>query len=70
MFAAQIRKKRAAEQNFSKWAWHLDEVFGKINGELHCLWRAVDRRGEILEDNVAKRRECSPALKFLRRMMK
>src|SRR5262249_33359912 len=22
--------------------WHLDELFLKINGELQCLWRAVD----------------------------
>ena len=24
---------------------HLDEVFIRINGALHCLWRAVDQRG-------------------------
>lgn len=29
--------------------WHLDEVFVKINGELHYLWRAVDHEGEVLE---------------------
>jgi hypothetical protein len=26
----------------SNWKWHLDEVFVKINGERHYLWRAVD----------------------------
>ena len=26
----------------SEWRWHLDEVFVKINGERHYLWRAVD----------------------------
>jgi len=25
--------------------WHLDEVFLKINGRLHYLWRAVDQDG-------------------------
>ena len=25
--------------------WHLDEVFLRINGHLHYLWRAVDQDG-------------------------
>jgi putative transposase len=25
----------------SRWRWYLDEVFVKINGERHYLWRAV-----------------------------
>ena len=33
----------------SNWKWHLDEVFVKINGERHYLWRAVDHEGEVLE---------------------
>src|SRR5471032_1425948 len=45
MFAAQIRKKRIqARRGMPEWRWHLDEVFVKINGQLHYLWRAVDRR--------------------------
>jgi putative transposase len=31
------------------WRWHLDEVFVRINGERHYLWRAVDHEGEVLE---------------------
>jgi putative transposase len=42
MFAAEIRKKRVQQlQTHSKWQWHLDEVFVKINGETHYLWRAL-----------------------------
>ena len=29
--------------------WHLDEVFLKINGRTHYLWRAVDQEGEVLD---------------------
>jgi putative transposase len=29
--------------------WHLDEVFIKINGKTHYLWRAVDRDGVVLD---------------------
>ena len=35
--------------------WHLDEVFVKINGERHYLWRAVDQEGEVLEAFVSKK---------------
>ena len=33
----------------SNWKWHLDEVFVKINGERHYLWRVVDHEGEVLK---------------------
>jgi putative transposase len=52
------------------WRWHLDEVFVKINGERHYLWRAVDHDGEVLESYVTKRRDRKAALKFLRKIMK
>ena len=35
----------------------LDEVFVRINGETHYLWRAVDHEGEVLESYVTKRRD-------------
>ena len=50
--------------------WHLDEVFVRINGELHYLWRAVDHEGEVLESFVTKRRNRKAALTFLRKAIK
>jgi putative transposase len=71
MFAAEIRKKRVQQlQTHSKWQWHLDEVFVKINGQTHYLWRAVDHEGEVLEAYVTKRRDHKAALKLLRKAMK
>jgi putative transposase len=71
MFAAEIRRKRGqAMRSVSRWQWHLDEVFIKINGETHYLWRAVDHEGEVLESYVTKRRDSKAALKFLRKSMK
>ena len=49
MFANEIRKGRLHQRLFSHSRWHLDEVFVKINGETHYLWRAVDHEGEVLE---------------------
>jgi len=71
MFAAEIRKRRVQQlRAHSNWQWHLDEVFVKINGETHYLWRAVDHEGEVLESFVTKRRDRKAALKFLRKTMK
>ena len=71
MFAAEIRRKRINRmRSYSNWRWHLDEVFVKINGETHYLWRAVDHEGEVLETYVTKRRDRKAALKFLRKLMK
>jgi putative transposase len=71
MFAREIRKKRMhPNPNHSNWKWHLDEVFVKINGETHYLWRAVDHEGEVLEAYVTKRRDRKAALDFLKKIMK
>ncbi|SDE69728.1 putative transposase [Ruegeria marina] len=71
MFASEIRKKRAERfRSWPQWRWHLDEMFVKINGERHYLWRAVDHEGEVLESYVTKTRDKKAALKFLRKSMK
>jgi len=71
MFAKEIRKKRMYPiPNYSNWKWHLDEVFVKINGETHYLWRAVDHEGEVLEAYVSKHRDRKAALVFLKKTMK
>ena len=70
MFAAEIRKRRVHRRSYSLWRWHLDEVFVRINGEIHYLWRAVDHEGEVLEVFATKRRDRNAALKFLKRAMK
>ena len=70
LFAAEIRKRRIKHQSFSQWRWHLDEVFVRVGGETHYLWRAVDHEGEVLEAFVAKKRDRKAALRFLKKAMK
>ena len=71
LFAAEIRKNRIDHpRSYSNWRWHLDEVFVRINGETHYLWRAVDHEGEVLEVFVTKRRDRKAALKFPKKTMK
>src|SRR6202049_2295166 len=50
--------------------WHLDEVFLKINGRLHYLWRAVEQDGEVLDILVQSRRDKKAAKKFFRKLLK
>jgi putative transposase len=55
---------------FTHWKWHLDEVYVKINGEMHYLWRAVDHEGEVLESYASKTRDKATALAFIKKAMK
>ncbi len=51
-FAKQLRCRRAQPGD----KWHCDEVFLKINGKRHYLWRAVDQYGNVLDILVQRRR--------------
>ena len=71
LFAADIRRQRTSKmRGFRNWRWHVDEVFVKINGETHYLWRAVDHEGEVLESYVTKKRDKKAALRFLKKALK
>ena len=71
MFAADVQRQRVSRmRGFRQWKWHLDEIFVKINGELHYLWRAVDHEGEIIESYVTKTRDKKAALRFMRKALK
>jgi len=50
--------------------WNLDEVFLKISGHLHYLWRAVDQDGDVLDILVQSRRDKKAAKKFFRKLLK
>ena len=71
MFAAEIRRKRVERMRvFTHWRWHLDEVYVRINGVQHYLWRAVDHEGEVLESFVTKERDKAAALKSIKKALK
>ena len=71
MLAAEVRKRRVDRmRSCRQWRWHLDEMFVKINGERHYLWRAVDHEGEVLESFVTRARDKKAALKFLKKALR
>ena len=63
--AKRLRKRRPKPGD----TWHLDEVFIQINGTLHCLWRAVDQHGAVLDIFVQDRRNAEAAERFFMRLL-
>jgi len=50
--------------------YFLDEVFVKINGKQHYLWRAVDQDGEVVDVYLQERRDAQAAKRFFKRFLK
>ncbi len=65
-YANAVRRRRVQPGD----TWYLDEVFLKINGKIHYLWRAVDHEGNVLDLLVQSRRNKSAAKKFLWKLLK
>jgi len=65
-YAAGLRRRRARTGD----KWHLDEVFLKINGVTHYLWRAVDQNGVVLDILVQPKRDRFAAIQFFRKLLR
>src|SRR5919107_1066540 len=50
--------------------WFMDEVFVRIRGKLHYLWRAVDQHGTVLDVLVQSRRSTKAAKRFFKKLLK
>jgi putative transposase len=50
--------------------YFLDEVFVKIGGKQHYLWRAVDQDGEVVDVYLQARRDAKAAKRFFQRFLK
>ena len=50
--------------------FYIDEVFVKINGQQHYLWRAVDQDGEVVDVYLQAKRDGAAAKRFFRRLLR
>ena len=50
--------------------FYIDEVFVKINGRQHYLWRAVDQEGEVIDVFLQSRRDGAAAKRFFKRLLR
>jgi len=65
-FANTLKRRRPRPGD----KWHLDEVFLRIRGKLHYLWRAVDQHGTVLDVLVQSRRNTKAAKRFFKKLLK
>ena len=65
-YAKRLKKKR---HGFGD-TFYIDEVFVKINGVQHYLWRAVDQDGDVIDVYLQKRRDSETAKRFLKKLLK
>jgi putative transposase len=64
-FADHLRRRRPRPGD----KWHMDEVFIRIQGVQHYLWRAVDQDGVVLDILVQARRDAQAAKRFFKRLL-
>jgi putative transposase len=65
IFADRLRRRRPRPSD----KWYMDEVFIRIQGEQHSLWRAVDQEGVLLDILVQARRDGHAAKRFFKRLL-
>jgi putative transposase len=56
-FANMLKRRRAQPSD----KWYMDDVFIRIRGKQHYLWRAVDQDGNVLDILVQSRRSATAA---------
>jgi|TARA_B110000263_G_scaffold233279_1_gene229981 putative transposase len=65
-FATRLRRRH---QGYGD-TFFIDEVFIKIDGKQHYLWRAVDQDGEVVDVFLQKKRSANAAKRFFKRIVK
>jgi putative transposase len=66
LYARRLKRKH---RGFGD-TFFIDEVFVKINGKQHYLWRAIDQDGEVVDVYLQARRDGSAAKRFFRRLLR
>jgi len=63
------RRLKRRHQGFGD-IFFIDEVFVKIRGKQHYLWRAVDQDGEVVDVFLQARRDGAAAKRFFKRLLR
>ena len=66
LYARRLKRKH---QGFGD-TFYIDEVFVKINGKQHCLGRAVDQDGEVVDVYLQAKRNGAAAKRFFKRLLR
>jgi len=69
-FGSRYAKRlRRPQQGYGD-TFFVDEVFVKIQGKQHYLWRAVDQDGDVVDLYLQSRRDGLAAKRFFRRLLR
>ena len=66
LYARRLKRKHRGYGD----TFYIDEVFIKINGKQHYLWRAVDQDGEVVDVYLQARRDGAAAKRFFKRLLR
>ena len=66
MFSKTLKRRRPRPGD----KWHMDEIFIRIQGKLHYLWRAIDQDGNVFDILVQSRRSARAAKRFFRKPLR
>jgi putative transposase len=66
LYARRLKRKHRGYGD----TFFVDEVFVKINGKQHYLWRAVDQDGEVVDVFHQAKRDGAAAKRFLKRLLR
>lgn len=69
-FGPEFAKRLKTKRNGFGDTFYIDEVFVKINGVQHYLWRAVDQDGDVIDVFLQERRDAKTAKQFFNRLLK
>jgi len=69
-FGAKYAKRLKRRHSGYSDTFYIDEVFVKINGKQHYLWRAVDQDGEVVDVYLQARRDGAAAKRFFKRLLR
>ena len=64
-----VRRLKKKHQGYGD-TFFIDEVFMKIDGKQHYMWRAVDQDGEIVDVFLQGRHDGRAAKRFFKRLLK
>ncbi len=64
-----VRRLKKKHQGYGD-TFFIDEVFVKIDGKQHYLWRAVDQDGEVVDVFLQSQRDGKAAKRFFKRLLK
>ena len=67
--AIYARRLKRKHQGFGD-TFYIDEVFVRIGGKQHYLWRAVDQDGEVVDVFLQRRRDSVAAKRFFKRLLR